>query len=79
MKLRLDSQSARYTTVGIELVISILVGGYLGQQGDERFGTGPWLMLFGFTCGLYAGFRAIFRAGKQMRREWHESDKKDAP
>ncbi len=74
MKLRLDKNSARYTTVGLELVISILVGGWLGQQGDERFGTAPWLLLFGFVCGLYAGFRAVFRAGEHMRRGWKEGD-----
>jgi F0F1-type ATP synthase assembly protein I len=79
MKLRLDKASARYTTVGLELIIAILFGGWLGQKGDERFGTGPWLLMFGFVCGLYAGFRAIFRAGQHMRREWSEKDKGESP
>ena len=76
MKMRLDKDSARYTTVGLELVISILFGGWLGQKADERFGTAPWLLVFGFVCGLYAGFRAIFRAADHMRRSWKNGEKK---
>ncbi len=76
MKLRLDKSSARYATVGLELVISMLFGGWLGQKGDEQFGSAPWLMLFGFICGIYTGFRAVFRAGKQMRNDWQSADRK---
>ncbi len=77
MKLRLDKSAARYSTVGLELVISILVGGWLGQTADAHFGTAPWLLLFGFVCGLYAGFRAVFRAGEHMRRDWEGRDRND--
>jgi F0F1-type ATP synthase assembly protein I len=76
MKLRLDKSSARYSTVGLELVIAILVGGWLGQRADERFGTAPWLLVFGFVCGLYAGFRALFRAAEHMRRDLAEKEKR---
>jgi F0F1-type ATP synthase assembly protein I len=58
----------QYGALGFELLLSIAVGYYLGHWLDGRFGT-RWLALVGFLLGCYAGFRALFKAGKRMQRD----------
>jgi hypothetical protein len=58
----------RYGSVGLELVLSIAVGYYIGHWADGKLGT-RWIALVGFLIGCYTGFRALFRAGKTMQRD----------
>lgn len=58
----------RYGSLGFELLASMAVGYYLGLWADKKLGT-RWLALVGFLIGCYAGFRALFRAGKEMTRD----------
>lgn len=59
----------RYSTVGLELVLSILAGFFAGRWLDGKFDTAPTLQLVGFVFGCVAGFRAIYRAAKKMNAE----------
>ncbi len=53
---RLDGPSPlRFIGVGAELVAPVLVGVFGGRWLDERFGTGPWLLLTGAILGAVAG------------------------
>ena len=58
----------RYGSLGFELLGSIAVGYYLGAWLDKKAGT-HWFSLIGFLLGCYAGFRAIFKAAKNMQRD----------
>jgi F0F1-type ATP synthase assembly protein I len=58
----------KYGGLGIELLLSIAVGYYVGLFLDRRFGT-HWIAFVGFLLGCYAGFRALFRAAKRMQRD----------
>jgi ATP synthase protein I len=58
----------KYGAVGFELVLSIFVGYWLGAWLDRKFGT-TWINYVGFLVGCYAGFRALFRAGKAMQKD----------
>jgi hypothetical protein len=58
----------RYGAVGLELLLSIAVGYYLGRWADGKLGT-HWLAFVGFLLGCYAGFRGLFRAAKAMQRD----------
>lgn len=64
----------RYGAVGFELLASIGVGYYLGHWLDGKFGT-RWITVVGFLLGTYAGFRALFLAGKQMQRDIEREEK----
>ena len=64
----------KYGALGFELLISIAVGYYLGHFLDQKLGT-RWIALVGFLLGCYAGFRALFRAGKQMQRDIENDEK----
>ncbi len=58
----------KYGSLGLELLLSMGVGYYGGLFLDRRFGT-HWIAFVGFLLGCYAGFRALFRAAKQMQRD----------
>lgn len=78
----------RYGTVGLELVLSVLFGMFLGHWLDGKFGTGQWLTLIGLAFGLAAGIRAVLRALRRanlaadkeeerlrrVRKEFHENE-----
>ena len=42
------------------LIISPLVGFFLGDFGDKRFHTSPWLALSGLTLGFVAAGREVW-------------------
>jgi F0F1-type ATP synthase assembly protein I len=42
------------------LIISPLVGFFLGDLGDKRFHTSPWLALIGLAFGFAAGAREVW-------------------
>ncbi|MFO0675130.1 MAG: AtpZ/AtpI family protein [Polyangiaceae bacterium] len=67
----------RYGSIGIELVLSMLLGLFLGYRGDAKFGTKPWLTLLGFAVGCYAGFRQLFVAAKKMERDVEAEETQD--
>lgn len=50
-----------YSTVGIQLVISVVLGLYAGTWGDKKLGTDPWLMILGIVLGTAAGFYNLVR------------------
>jgi F0F1-type ATP synthase assembly protein I len=56
----------RFSSMGIELGLAVMVGLIGGQWLDRRFGTEPWLLLLGLLFGMAAGFRGVFRALKDL-------------
>jgi F0F1-type ATP synthase assembly protein I len=77
MKPRAWKAYGRYGTVGLELVLSIVVGYLVGHWLDIKLGTGAWLSWIGGIAGVYAGFRALFKAAKQMQHEAEEADRSE--
>jgi hypothetical protein len=68
----------RYGGVGIELVLSILVGYYAGQWADLRWAGGRgWLSGIGFVLGVVAGFRLLFKTAAQMQRDVEEAERQE--
>jgi ATP synthase protein I len=57
-----------YGTIGLEFVLSIMLGLFGGRWLDGRLGTGPWLAIIGFGLGVAAGFKAIHRGWKEMQQ-----------
>ncbi len=69
----------RYGSVGIELVASIVIGVFGGRWLDDRFAGGRgWVTILGLVVGVYAGFRQVFRAAKQMERDAERADREEA-
>ena len=58
-----------YSTVGLEMALSVLFGMLAGQWLDGRYGTSPWLAGIGFLFGVVAGFRFLWRAARRMQKD----------
>jgi len=52
-------------TLGLEIVLSVMIGFFGGRWLDAHAGTAPWLSLLGFLFGCGA-------AGKSIHRTWQE-------
>ncbi len=50
----------RFSTVGLEMGFSVLIGLFAGQYLDSWLGTEPWLLLVGLLMGAVAGFRRLY-------------------
>jgi F0F1-type ATP synthase assembly protein I len=68
----------RYGSVGIELVLSVMLGWYAGHWLDGRIAGGHgWLTALGFVVGVYAGFRALFVAASHMQRDIERAERQE--
>lgn len=67
----------RYGSVGLELVLSVIVGLFGGQFLDRHFHTAPWLMLVGLGYGIAAGVRGLYRAAQRATREADELERRE--
>ncbi len=73
-------QMLEASTVGLNLVISTVIGGLIGYGLDYAmenwFGihTSPWLLFIFTIFGIIAGFRDLLRMAK---KSGNESDKKN--
>ena len=61
--------AAKYSTVGLELVLSILFGFFGGRWLDTKFETTPWISVIGLAMGIVAGFRSLYRAHQRMQHQ----------
>ncbi|HKQ67888.1 MAG TPA: AtpZ/AtpI family protein [Polyangiaceae bacterium] len=66
-----------YGTVGLDLVLSILVGFFGGRWLDGKFGAHGWLTVIGFAFGVTTGFRFLYRAAVKMRKETEAEDERE--
>lgn len=53
---------------GSQLAVSVGGGVWLGWKGDEKFGTAPWLLIFGSVLGLTVGLYQLIKASSQVGR-----------
>lgn len=56
-----------YGTIGLEIVLSILVGLWLGTRLDAWLGTAPWMAVLWFAFGCAAATKAVHRSWKDMQ------------
>jgi ATP synthase protein I len=59
---------AYYSSLGLQIALSIFIGLFLGVYLDRRFDSAPWLTLIGLGMGIVAGYRNIGLAIKKSRR-----------
>ena len=66
----------RYGTVGLELILSIVLGFLAGRWLDAKLGT-TWCSVVGFIIGVYAGFRSLFVAARKMTRDIERAEQRE--
>ena len=47
--------------LGFSIAIPPAVLAFLGNWADQRFGTGPWLLLVGIVLGALLAFYTLYR------------------
>jgi ATP synthase protein I len=74
---KLFRELGKYSALGLELAISVILGLAIGYYLDKWLGTGPWMTViwlgFGFAAGVRSLYRAALRSGKDLEQD--EEDK----
>lgn len=65
-KEKADSAFGQAYRIGMELVIAVVIGGFIGFLLDQWLGTAPWLMILFFFLGVAAGFLNVYKAAQKM-------------
>lgn len=68
MKQYPSSNLGQFTTLGIEVGLSVVFGLLGGWWIDEKLGTSPWITLLGTGFGMATAGRALVRAARQAHR-----------
>ena len=63
----------KYSALGLELAIAVVLGLAIGYYLDKWLGTGPWMTVvwigIGFAAGVRSLYRAALRSGKDLENE----------
>ncbi len=69
----------KYSALGLEMALSVVIGLGIGYYLDKWLGTAPWLMIlwigFGFAAGVRSLYRAAVRSGKDLEKDEEEKRK----
>lgn len=69
----------RYSALGLELAIAVVIGLAVGYYLDKWLGTGPWMTVvwigIGFAAGVRSLYRAALRSGRELEKEEEEKRK----
>lgn len=63
------------TTLGLEFAVAELLGAGAGLYLDTKWGTTPWLFLFGVAAGFTLGMYIIIRGAQEMERQNQQGKK----
>ena len=59
---------AYFSSLGLQMALSIFIGLWLGRFLDKKFETDPWLTVVFFLFGVAAAYRNIGLAIKKLRK-----------
>jgi len=65
----------RYSALGFEMSLSVIMGLGIGYYLDKWLGTAPWLMILWLGFGFAAGVRSLYRAAKRSEKELEQQEK----
>ena len=66
-----------YGMVGLEVILSVLLGFFGGYWLDGKLDTRPWLTLIGFAYGVAAAARALYRAARRATKEAEDLERRE--
>ena len=68
-KTKLIKQVASYSTLGLEMGLSVAVGAVIGYYIDKWLNSEPWFLIVFLLLGVVAGFKSLYRALKRLQKE----------
>jgi len=51
---------AYFSSIGLAMALSIVIGVLIGYYIDEKFGTDPWFLYIDLGLGIAAAFRNLY-------------------
>ena len=57
-----------YSSIGIQIGLTIGIGIIGGVYLDRWLNTGPWLTLLGLLIGVVSGFTRLYQIGKEFNQ-----------
>lgn len=76
--LKIPLRDAGAISIGIEMVVSVVIGMLTGGWFDKRFHTMPAMTLVGIIMGSIAGFRSLLRFMKRSEARQAREDREQA-
>jgi ATP synthase protein I len=64
-------QLLRYSSLGLEMGLSVAIGVGIGYLLDSYLDTKPWFLLIFFFVGVAAAFRSLFSLLKKFDQDKH--------
>jgi F0F1-type ATP synthase assembly protein I len=61
-----------FLTLGLQLAASVVAFFFLGRWLDEKFSTGPWLMIIGAVLGIAGALISFIRKVTELGRKQDE-------
>ena len=61
--------AAKYSAVGIQMAVSIVIGWFGGAYLDGKLGTKPYFAYILLGCGIAAGFLGLYRIARSYKRD----------
>lgn len=61
-------------TIGINLVVTTIIGFFIGYYLDKLLGTKPWLMFVFLIIGIITGFMNMMRILNKVIKEEEKGD-----
>ena len=64
----------KYSALGLELAISVILGLAIGYYLDKWLGTGPWMTVIWLGFGFAAGVRSLYRAALRSEKDLEKGE-----
>ncbi len=58
-----------YSSIGIQVGLTVGIGIIGGVYLDQWLGTGPWLTILGLVVGVISGFTRLFQIGRDLNQK----------
>ena len=76
-KARSVYRAARYSSIGLELGVSVVIGMLMGLWADGKLDSSPWGVIAGIALGFVAAIRSIRRTLQALLKE--DQEQAEAP
>lgn len=67
----------RYSALGLEMAVSVVIGLAVGYYLDKWLGTGPWMTVIWLAIGFAAGVRSLYRAALRSGKDPGKKDEEN--
>ncbi len=64
----------KYSALGLEMAISVVIGMAIGYYLDKWLGTSPWLTIVWIGLGFAAGVRSLYRSAVQSEKDLKKNE-----